>query len=178
MNWFVILMILLQIPQSAIIVGEPAVPGVYYGPSNRQWIQLQAVVVDEVKAKGIKLFNYTGGYTNFSIRVFYRGAKSPLRIAVPKPTFLVRASGSSKDIVLIKLSQKGNRRAFRTSPSDATVENKSGFYKKDILKIDVTENPDRSFSLTPAQNLKSGEYLLVFGSAMPGYDFGVDLMKK
>jgi hypothetical protein len=171
-------MILLQIPQSAKIAGEPAAPGVYYRNNNKQWIQLQAAVVDESKTQGIKLFNDTGGYTNFSVHVFYREAKSLLRIPVPNPAFLVRAAGSSKDVVLIKLSQKGSRRAFRTSPSDATVENKSGFNKKDIQRIDVTEYPDRSFSLTPAENLKAGEYLLVFGSAMPGYDFGVDLMKQ
>jgi hypothetical protein len=178
MNWLYILLILFQIPHPAITAEGPAAPGVCYQQNDGQCIQLQAAVVDEVKAKGIELFNYTGGYTNFSIRVFYRGAKSPLRIVVPKPTFLVRTVGSSKDVALVRLSQKGSLRTFQTSPSDATVENKRGFKKKDILKIDVTESPGYYFSLTPVADLKSGEYLIVFSSAMPGYDFGIDLKEK
>jgi hypothetical protein len=39
--------------------------------------------------------------------------------------------------------------------------------------VTVTVYKDDSFSVTPEQNLQPGEYLLVFGHANTGFDFGI-----
>jgi len=54
------------------------------------------------------------------------------------------------------------------------VTNKEGFRRTDVRKLQLTEYADGSFSATPEENLKKGEYLLVFGNASSSFDFGID----
>jgi len=42
----------------------------------------------------------------------------------------------------------------------------------------VVPSLDGGFSATPEENLKPGEYLLTFGSANTGYDFGISPAKR
>jgi hypothetical protein len=54
------------------------------------------------------------------------------------------------------------------------VTNKEGFRRTDVRKLKLTEYTDGTYSATPEENLKKGEYLLVFGTATAGFDFGID----
>ena len=176
MNWLSVLL-LLFLPQAAkpsTMPDLPVKPGVYYRQDHANWVSLQPAPVTDAKTKGMGWFIDSGGYTNLGMSIVCRGAKAVVRISVPKPTFFVREVGSSKDIMLIRLTQKRDKRTFQTSSSDATVDNKGGFKKGDIRKMAVVENPDHSFSVTPEEDLKPGEYLLVFGTASAGFDFGID----
>ncbi len=125
--------------------------------------------------KGFSLFVETGGYTNLNADLVLPGAKSSVRILVPRPTFYVRELGRPKDVMLIRLTPKKRSRTFHTSSGRDTVENKGGFKKGDIRKTAIAENPDKTFTVTPEENLKSGEYLLVLGDANASFDFGIDL---
>jgi hypothetical protein len=90
----------------------------------------------------------------------------------------VRGAGSPGDAVLIQLKRENDTRVFETSSADAAIDNKRGFRKKDIRKTTVVAYSDSCFSVTPDQALKPGEYLLLFGYANAGFDFGIDPGKK
>jgi hypothetical protein len=155
----------------------PENPGVYFRQNNAAWISLQPIVVSDSKSKGMGLFVFTGGYTNFGVDITCPGARASMRIPGPKPTIFSRGVGSAKDAMLIRLTQKKDRRVFKTSFSNVTVENKAGFRKGDIQKLESAEYPDGSFSVTPGKELTPGEYLIVFGNSVSGYDFGIDKTK-
>ena len=103
-----------------------------------------------------------------------RGPRATMRILLPKPMFYVRGIGPAKDAMLIRLTEKKDSRVFKTSFSNVTVENKGGYRKGDISKLDAIQYPDGSFSVSPEKALAPGEYLLVFSSASTAYDFGID----
>ena len=178
MFWVDVLILLFA--QVAGSLPSPSVPeaaGVYFRQDNAGWIVLQPAVVSDADAKGMKLFVYTGGYTDLGMHVACRGPRAAIRILLQKPTFYVRDIGSSKDALIVRLTQKKDSRKFKTSFSNVTVENKAGFDKQDIFALAPSGNPDGYFALSPERNLPPGEYLLVFGSVSTAYDFGVDKAK-
>lgn len=170
----VLLLFLLQQAVPALMPDRPVAPGVYFKLSDTQWISMKPAPVVGGNTRGLGVYVDSGGYTNLDMHVTYRGAKASLRIARHAPSFFVRESGSAADLMLVRLEQKKYERLCQTSPSSATVENKMGFKNADIIKINLFEYPDKSFSVVPEEALKPGEYLLAFGSATSGYDFGVD----
>jgi hypothetical protein len=175
MNWLGILLLLVpQAAKPAAIPDMPAASGVYYRQSDTRWIRLPPAPIAEVNTRGMRLFIETGGYTSLGRNIVCRGAKAKVRISAPKPIFYVREAGSSEDLMLIRLAQQKDTRTCETSSADASVGNKPGFRKEDVHKMAVTEYPDHSFSVTPEENLKPGEYLLTFGTVTAGFDFGID----
>jgi len=160
--------------QAADSPAMPAAAGVYYLQDELNWIRLQPAPVAEMKIKGMDLFIDSGGFFDLQTKIVCRGAKAAVRISAPKPTFFIREISSSQDAMLVRLVQKKDKRVFQTSPSNATVQNRRGFKKEDVRSVVVTEYPDHSFSMVPEENLKPGEYLLVFGNAGTGFDFGID----
>jgi hypothetical protein len=163
--------------QSSKPAGMPEIPeasGIYYLQNDVHWIRLQPASIEKMKTKGLEQFVETGGYTNLGMNIICRGAKAALRLTVAQPIFFVRAAGSSKDAMLIRLAQKNDARTFYISSINFSAENKGGFNKGDIRKLAVTEFPDHTFSLAPEGKLSPGEYLIVFGSATSGFDFGID----
>jgi hypothetical protein len=179
MFWLnVLLLVIAQTAGASMPVpAVPEKPGVYFHQNNADWVSLQPIVITDSKSKGMGLFIYSGGYTNFGVDITCSGAKASMRIPIPKPTFYSRGVGSAKDTMLIRLTQKKDSRVCRTSFSNVTVENKGGFRKGDIQKLESAEYPDGSFSVTPWKELPPGEYLFVFGNSVSGYDFGIDKTK-
>lgn len=173
MNWLIFLF-LLQVVKAPLLPDMPTTPGVFYKPTDTDWIKLPPAAIVEMKIKGMDMFIQTGGYTNLKMSIVCRGARAPMRISIPNPAFYIREAGSIKDVMIIRLTQKKDKRTFKASFTDATVENKSGFREKDIRKVSLMEYPDGSYSVAPAENLELGEYLLVFGKATEGYDFGIE----
>jgi hypothetical protein len=178
MVWFSVL--LLFLPQAAAAAPVPVVPeapGVYYRQDDANWNNLKPAVTSNAETKGLKLFVESGGYTDLGINITCRGARASVRMQVGKPTLYVREIGAAKDAIIIRLTRKKDSRVFKTAFSDVTVQNKGGFRKEDIHKLNVVEYPDGSFSVTPEKELDPGEYLLVFGNSPGGYDFGIDKAK-
>jgi hypothetical protein len=165
---------------AGVAAPAPSVPeksGIYFHQNDADWVSLQPAVVSDSKTKGMGLFVYSDGLTNLGLDIACPGAKASARLSVPKPTFYSRGVGSAKDAMLIRLTQKKESRICRTSFSNVTVDNKGGFRKGDIQKLETAEYPDGSFSVTPARELTPGEYLVVFGNTVSGYDFGIDKAK-
>ena len=175
MRMFSILLIFFfQNSMPELMRNVPSGPGVYFLKNGTEWGRLSRAPIVEVKSKDLDAFILTSGYVDFEIKIACSGAKAAARIANPKPVFFIREVGSAKELMLIQLSSKKNKRTFDMVSSAATVENKGGFNKKSICKMKVTQYPDGSFSATPEKDLKAGEYLLVFGIATLSFDFGVD----
>jgi hypothetical protein len=170
----VLLWLVVQLTKAAPVPGMPAQEGVYYHPDQAKWVHLARAPVADTETHGLGTYIETDGLTNLETRIVCRGAHASLRISNPRPTFYVRGIGSSNDMMLVQLARKKDSRTIRTSSSDSTVTNKGGFRRADIRKLQLTEYADGSFSATPEEDLKKGEYLLVFGSATRGFDFGID----
>lgn len=174
----ILLLFLMQAASSGPPPGMPAGSGIYYRQDEARWIQLKPSALDDMKTRGLGLFIETGGYTNLGMKGVLNGARASIRIPMPRPTLYARGVGSSKDVILIQLKRRKDSRTFDTSSTDASIENKGGFRKKDIRQTAVVVYSDDSFAVAPEQDLKSGEYLLVFGNANSSYDFGVDLDQR
>jgi hypothetical protein len=178
MFWFnALILFLLQATEAAPAPGVPESPGIYYLQNNTNWISLQPAVVADASAEGMELFVYTGGYTDMGMDIACRGPRASVRILLQKPILYVRGIGSIKDAMLVRLTKKKDRRVYKTSFSNVTVENKGGFKKQDIYKLNTSENADGSFSISPEKTVPPGEYLLVFGNTALAYDFGIDKAK-
>jgi len=167
--WFAI-----QLTKAAPVPGLPADEGVYYCPDDAKWIHLAPAPVADTKTRGLGTYIDTEGLTNLAVSIVCRGSQASLRISNPKPTFYVRGVGPSSDMMLVQLTRRKDSRIIHTSSVDSTVTNKEGFRRTDVRKLQLTEYADGSFSATPEENLKKGEYLLVFGNASSSFDFGID----
>lgn len=167
-----LLFLLAQGARPAPVPGMPPDPGVYYREGNA-WNKLQAAPMADMKTKGVGLFLETDGLSGLDLTIDYQGPQAPVQIQDQQPTFYVRRTGAAADAMIVELERKKDRRTIRTSSSDATVENRGGFKKDSIRNVTVIVYSDDSFSVTPEQVLKPGEYLLVFGHANTGFDFGI-----
>ncbi len=174
MEWLIALLLMIQAAEPASIPGMPEAPGVYYRQNNAGFVSIKPAPIKNMETRGLGTFVETGGYTNLGMSIVLNGARAQLRLFEPKPTFFIRGIGSSNDVMLIRLKQKRDTRTFQASSSDASMTNKAGLRKDEIRKMVVTEYSKDSYSVTPEESLKPGEYLLVFGSATTGFDFGID----
>lgn len=168
----------LQAVKPAPIPGMPAAPGAYYRQDDAKWMRLESPAPSRSKTKGMGMFIETAGLSNLDMTTLYRGTHAAAQIPDPRPTFYLREVGSAKDAVIVQLTQKKDSRSIQTSSSDATVDNKGGFKKGAIRKVKVSIYSDNSFSVTPEDELKPGEYLLAFGNSDVTFDFGVTDRKK
>jgi hypothetical protein len=168
----ILLLLIIQLPLP--FSNLPSNPGIYFRQQDETWLNIQTVSLSGMKTKGLKAYIQTDGFSGFETDFVCSGAHARTRIKLSKPVFYVHGLGSPKDLTLLQFEKKKENRRIHASPSDATVVNKSGFSKGAIRKVDVTVYSDQSFLVTPQEALKSGEYLLIFGQATNGYDFGVD----
>ncbi|MCL2877549.1 MAG: hypothetical protein FWF13_02075 [Acidobacteria bacterium] len=139
------------------------------------WSPMSTAAVSEVKTRGLDNYIYTDGYTNLDMDVSFAGPRAALRVSARRPVFIAtRPEGDDYEPILVRLERKKDRRVCRTRPPSASIGNKQGFRKQDIVSTVLTVNPDKSFIVRPERPLKPGEYLFVTGSPVYGLDFGVD----
>jgi hypothetical protein len=178
---FLIVSIMRALPQEARPApppGMPAAAGVYYLQGPGKWVKLDPAFVDESKIRGMGAYMQTEGLTGLNLNYVYLGISAPLQLSEPRPVFYVRGVGSVQEVQLVRLSQGKENRTVRTSSTEVSVGNKGGFKRSEIRQVAAVVFSDGSFSATPEQDLKSGEYLLALGSAMKGFDFGSTAGKK
>jgi hypothetical protein len=173
----ILILFFAQVAAGAPAQDVPQARGIYFRQANANWLPLQPAVTADAGASGLQLFVYTGGYTDLAMNISCPGSRALVRMSVQRPTLYVRAVGSAKDAMLIRLTKKKGKRVYETSYSNITVENKEGFRKGDIFNLISQAYPDGSFSVSPEKDLPPGEYLLILGNAVPAYDFGVDRAK-
>jgi hypothetical protein len=166
-----VLLLLFQAPAPAVAPGKSGVWLLREGV----WSPMLSASVSEAKTRGFDNYIYTDGYTNLDMDVSFSGSRAALRISDRSPVFMVALpDGNDNEPVLVRLERKRNQRVCRTRPPLASIGNKQGFRRQDIMRTILTVNPDKSFTVRPERPLKPGEYLLVTGSPTYGRDFGVD----
>jgi len=167
-----VLMFLFQVGAS-MLAAVPGESGVWL-LQNKAWLPMMPAPVAGANARGLDNYIYTSGYTNLDMDISFSGPKAALRISDREPVFTIRPDGDGFEPVLVRLDKKKDRRVCRTRPSSATIGNKQGFRKQDIVRTVLTVNPDKSITVRPERTLKPGEYLLVIDLPSHGRDFGVD----
>ena len=171
-----LLLLLLQAAKPAPAI--PASPGVYLRSGDAQWIKIEPASLADTQTRGMDLFILTDGLYSPEMTIVYRGAAAPLQLSVPRPTFYVRGIGSPGNAVMVQLTRRKDSRTVQTSASAVASDNKGGFRKKEIQSATVTAFADDAFSVTPDNDLKPGEYLLLLSLTHPGFDFGIAGPKK
>lgn len=173
-----LLVLVLQGAAQAPVPGMPAEAGVYFRQNETQWRKMETAPLADMKSKGMTDFLETDGYTNLAMTVAYVGDQAKLRIPSAKPTFYVRGAGPAKDAMIIALARGKKARVIRTDSAAATVGNRAGFRKEEIRTVVVISYTDGSFSVTPEEDLRPGEFALVFGFPNAAYDFAVTRPKS
>ena len=168
-----VLMLLLQVGEP-VFTAAPNEAGVWL-LQNEAWLPMLSASAAGANIRGFDNYIYTGGQTNLDVDISFTGAKAAIRTSDRKPVFMARKEDNGGfEPVLVRLEKKKDRRICRTRPNSATVDNKHGFRKQDIIRTILTVNPDKSITVRPERTLKPGEYLLVISLSSLGRDFGVD----
>ena len=139
---------------------------------------MESAAVSDMKTKGMNSFILTDGYMNLNMTIIYTGSRAPLQITTPRPAFYARGAGFAQDAVIAQLSRAKDSRTLQTVSSAGGAGNKLGVRKNELRNSTVTVYADDSFSIVPDEDLKPGEYMLLFGNANTGYDFGVITPRK
>ena len=173
-----LLVLVAQTEKAALPPGMPTVPGVYCRQGDLPWTKMESAAVSDMKTKGMDSFIRTDGYMNLNMTIIYAGSRAPLQITAPRPAFYVRGLGFAKDAVIAQLSRAKDSRTLQTVSSAGGVDNKLGVKKSELRSSTVTVYADDSFSIVPDEDLKPGEYILLFGNANTGYDFAITTPKR
>ena len=120
----ILFLFLVQVTDAVRMPNVPGAPGVYFLQGESAWVRFQPAVTSDANAKGLQLFVYTQGYTDLGISLVYPGSRASIRMFAPKPVLYVRAVGSAKDTMLIRLTEKKDRRVIKTAFSNVTMANK------------------------------------------------------
>lgn len=171
---------LLLISEGAAMAQSPASPsdppaaaGVYYRQGETGWVALTRAVMADTRTQGMDRFLDTYGWSNLNRTMVFQGAEAGVRIFDHRPTFYVRGVGSARDVLIVQFAKKEGAREVQASSTNASVNNKEGFKRGSLYRVTTTVLAKDFYSITPEQNLKPGEYLLVFGHADTAFDFGI-----
>ncbi len=162
-----------QVPKPEPPAGMPQGTGVYYRQSSGKWQKLDPAYVDASKVKGMEAYLDTDGYTALNMNYEYLGVSAPLQLPETQPVFYVRGIGAPQYAQIVQLTAKKDRRTVRTVSTEVSVGNRGGFKRDQIRPVTITALSDGSYSITPVNGLKPGEYLLALGNAVTGFDFGI-----
>jgi hypothetical protein len=153
--------------------GTPAAAGVYYRQNPGTWVKLEPTEAVSSKIKGMERYMQTDGLSGLEMSFVYQGPHAPMQVPDQRPTFYIRGVGSPQDALIVQLTQQKDSRVVQTESSAVGVGNKGGFNRREIRKATPIPFTDGSFLVIPEEDLKPGEYLLVFDSPRAGFDFGI-----
>ena len=164
---------------NATVQEPPGEPGVYY-KAGADWIRLtESLAGVEVKGAGAALLTF--GFSGIRTVKVYGGAHAKAQVAESKPEFYVRGFPvSEQDIRIVRLETQQDRREAQI----ASVNNRhaySGYRVNDIHNVTVTRVSNGVHKITPASELRSGEYALtlyISDLEIGEYEFGIRSSKK
>jgi hypothetical protein len=154
--------------------------GFYYHKTEQAWQQLQPI---SMAGGGMKHAGkmFVPGLTPQFVWTF-RGDAAAVQIEDKRPTFCIKespmlagiAGRSERDLLIIRFDIKKDHRELQTTNGGNMFTFKSGISKDRMPDIITKTIADGVFTVTPTEDLKSGEYLITFSSVgISGYDFGV-----
>ena len=154
--------------------------GFYYKtPEGWQKLEILSMAGGGLKHAG-KMF--VPGLTPQFVWTF-RGAEARVQIENKRPTFYIKelpmlvtvAGRTERDLIIIRFDKKKDHRELQTSSGDNMFTFKSGISKERLPDITTRTVSDGIFTVTPNDDLKSGEYMVTFSAlGNSGYDFGVN----
>lgn len=148
---------------------SPDEPGVYY-KSKADWIRLRESTGGQVITRGMDKALFTFGLSSIQIVRIYSDPSAKSQFSATQPEFYIRGIAvSEQDISILRLERKKDHREIQESsirPGEAR-----GYRPKDIYQVKATRLSDGLYKVTPASELKQGEYILSLYSV--GYEFGI-----
>ncbi len=162
-----------RIPPPTAADTEPQGPGAYYRAAGA-WQPMEQIVSSGVDHP-LVLFPVVLRARSLK----FRGAEAALKIANPRPTFLLRdvplpGGGSARDVVLVRFDKKKDHRDLPVWPGRTVFHASDALPKSHVTELTVTRESASRFTVTPAKDLQPGEYILTFGMGeVGGYDFEV-----
>jgi len=168
-----VFVLLVQAAKPAPPADLPAGPGVFCRQDASPWVRLEPAVITDTQSKGMDLFLQTGGFYNPDLTLVYKGPRARLQLSALRPVFFVRGAGSARDAAIVALTRRKDTRTLQTSAAAVTVDNKVGISRKHLRRTALTVYSDDSFTVSPDEDLKPGEYVLLLGLSNAGFDFGI-----
>lgn len=148
---------------------SPDEPGVYY-KSKADWIRLRESTGSQIITRGMDKALFTFGLSSIQMVRIYSDPSAKTQFFATQPEFYIRGIAvSEEDISILRLERKKDHREIQVSsirPGEAR-----GYRPKDIYEVKATRISDGLYKLTPASELKPGEYILSLYSG--GYEFGI-----
>jgi hypothetical protein len=136
-------------------------PGVYY-KNKADWIRLTESTGDRERT--------SGGFFGVKFVRIYSAPSAKVQFSTPQPEFYVRGIAvSEQDISILQLERKKDHREVQVG--SAGFGYVRGHRPKDLNQVKATRLSDGLYKITPASELKPGEYILYLYSG--GYEFGI-----
>lgn len=139
---------------------EPPGYGVYY-KTKGGWQKIEYTS---------PLGNNVGVFSGVTLT--YHGAAAALQIADHRPVFYFERMTTARNTIIVRLEKKKDQRDVKVIRTGVLTA-KGGPDKKHVPDVTVQSVNDRVISITPTQELPSGEYLLTDSGGYGGYDFGI-----
>jgi len=142
------------------------------------WDKLYTATTTGAKAGGMGMAMMTGGISGVKSVLIYRDATAPVHTTSLRPVFKLvgDANTAPRDIIIVRLQQKKNHRELQIGKANAYTGFNMEYPPSETFKVDVKQDGD-GMVITPAEDLKPGEYIVFTASGMPsgygGFDFAV-----
>jgi hypothetical protein len=159
----------------AVVAVAQDTPGMYVDRSG-SLVKMEHAPMSGTGTKGVAKSMFVPGVSP-SVVWDYPGLAAPVRVSArPRFVYLIRPNQSSiseRDIVLVRMDQKGDHREIRVAKVGAwTANTRTGFDQKKLIPIAVTRKGE-TIEIVPAADLDAGEYFVTAGFSPVGFDFGV-----
>ena len=142
----------------------------------------------EVKLQSVQGdISFTWVYVTTLMFLDFPGLKADIKITDPRPTIVVRNNKSPRGrVFLVKCAsnEKDNDRSVKVGRTKLFSQKSWGTPDKDwMIDFDIKELPNNTWELTPRENLKPGEYGVLFRGGFYGllggtqgelFDFSVE----
>ena len=84
-----------------------------------------------------------------------------------------RGTSQPNDLIVVQLDEKSDHRESRMATGNMFGAGHGGFDPKRTVTVTTVKKEDGSWDVSPAQDLKAGEYLITTGMSPQGFDFGI-----
>jgi hypothetical protein len=152
----------------------------FYYRTSQGWHELEPISMVGGGAKHVGKMLIPGLTPQFVWT--FRGAEAPVQTSDRRPVFCVKESPAVanvegrtwRDLIIVRFDKEKDHRELQTTNGGNMFTFKAGLSKDRTPGITVNPISDGTFTVTPNEDLRPGEYMLTFGAlGNSGYDFGI-----
>jgi hypothetical protein len=166
-----------------VIAQSTATENGVYVQNGNAWDKLYLANLNGTKSSGVAKSAFSYGIAKAKVEVVYRDAEAPVSTSGPRPTFKIVGPSqvAPRDIVIVRVQQKKDHRELQLGTARMWSGVNMQYPPEATTEVSVKQT-DNGLILTPAADLKPGQYLLFAGgpvggsglpSGMGGFDFGI-----